>query len=69
MCFCKRFISVATLLLIIHITMYILYSRILDTKGSWPYLAIKPSNCLGRETSSKCCIIVSLSSCSVLVQD
>ena len=45
--FCKRVISVPTLLIIIHITMYFLISlsrRILETKQSWPYLAIQPSN-------------------------
>ena len=41
--FCKSVISVATLLLIIRITMYILISLILDTELSWLYLATQLS--------------------------
>ena len=57
MFFCKHNTSVATLLLIIHVTMYIVISLIFDIAESLtqndhsPYLAIQPSNvcCFGRK--------------------
>ena len=72
MFFCKHIIFVATLLLIIHITMYILSSWI--KQNSWhktmmtlfSHTIIKC--CFGRMAYSKYCIVVYLSSCSVLVE-
>ena len=71
--FCKCVISVATLLSIIHVTMYILISLIYQ--NSWHktitalfcYTTIKC--CIGRKAYSKYCIIVFLFSSSVLAEE
>ena len=61
MLFCKHVISVATLLLIIHITMYILISLIQQNPWHKTIMAlfnhttIKP--CFGRRAYIKCCMI------------
>ena len=64
MFFCKRVISVATLLFIIHMTMYIL--SLLQQNPCHKTIMVLFSHttikcCFGRKTYSKCCIIIYLS--------
>ena len=65
--------SVATLLLIIHITIYILISLVWQKPCHKNVMALFSHRtikcCFGRTAYSKCCIIVYLSSCSVLVEE
>ena len=73
MFFSKHFISEATLLLIIHISMYILISLIQQNPQSKTIMALFSHTtikcCFGRKAYSKFCIIVYLSSCSALVEE
>ena len=70
--FCKCVISVGTLLLIIHVTMYLLMSLIQDNPWHKMIMALFSHTtikcCFDTKIYSKCCIIVHLFSYSVLVE-